>query len=90
MWVSLTLFYYKIIIYLLFAISTFHGDGFPFPANPYNRCLAEAALSYLPEGDPMEYAAAVGWQGLSSTISLAVDAFIKTTYDISLDFRIYC
>ena len=35
-----------------------HGDGFPFPANPYNRCLAEAALSYLPEGDPMEYAAA--------------------------------
>ncbi len=47
-----------------------HGDGFPFPANPYNRCLAEAALSYLPEGDPMEYAAAVGWQGLSSTISL--------------------
>ena len=27
-----------------------HGDGFPFPANPYNRCLAEAALSYLPEG----------------------------------------
>ena len=30
-----------------------HGDGFPFPANPYNRCLAEAALSYLPEGDPM-------------------------------------
>ena len=32
--------------------------------------IAEAALSYLPEGDPMEYAAAVGWQGLSSTISL--------------------
>ena len=31
----------------------FHGDGFPFPANPYNRCLAEAALSYMPEGDPM-------------------------------------
>ena len=30
--------------------NAWHGDGFPFPANPYNRCLAEAALSYLPEG----------------------------------------